>query len=89
MIIATIGSTKFKLETLKDAEDVLSIFSRSTLIGTSFDSDYRDYAYISSGNNRCSIEITEGDTIISMEEHLEIQKARIEKSAAAKEAASA
>lgn len=78
MIIATIGHTQIKLDTLQDAEALLNIFNRAELIETSFDSKYRDYAYIKEGDKRISIEITEGDRILSLDEHTKIAAERRE-----------
>ena len=89
MIIATIGNTKLKLENLKDAEALLNISSRATLVGTSYDSDFRDYQYVDEGEKRITIEVTEGDKVLSFDEHTKIKEARAEKERKAKAAAEA
>ena len=76
MIIATIGNAKLKLEKLADAEVLLNIASRATLVGTGYGMDYQDYQYISDGEKRLVIEVTEGDTLISYAEHLARQAER-------------
>lgn len=90
MIIATIGNTKYQLETLKDAETLLDIIHRSTLVEQTCDAEYREYAYIATGQKRVNIEITDGNTILTRDEHLARQAeslARKEKKAAEKAAA--
>lgn len=83
MIIASIGSTKLVIETLKDAEALLDIFNRSTLVEQSFDVEARDVYYTSEGEKRICIEITEGSKIISLAEFREIRAAREARTAAA------
>lgn len=89
MIIATIGNAKLRLETLKDAEAMLDIVSRTTLVGTSYDENYRDYQYVDEGEKRVTIEITEGNKLLSIDEHRQIELNRAEKVRRAKEAAEA
>lgn len=89
MIIATIGSTKLKLENLKDAEALLNIAARAILVGSTYDADYRDYQFVDEGEKRLTIEVTEGDKILTFEEHQKIRAARAEKEKAAAEAAKA
>ena len=79
MIIATIGNAKLRLETLKDAEAMLDIVSRTTLVGTSYDENYRDYQYVDEGEKRVTIEITEGNKLLSIDEHRQIELNRAEK----------
>lgn len=86
MIIATIGNTKLKLENLKDAEALLNITSRATLIGTSYAASYREYQYIDDGEKRITIEVTEGDKVLTFEEHQEIKAAMRKAEEAAKAA---
>lgn len=87
MIIATIGNAKLQIETLKDAEALLDIANRATLIGTSYDENYRDYQYVDEGEKRVTIEITEGNRLLSFDEHRKIEQHRAEKMRLAKEAA--
>lgn len=89
MIIATIGNTKLKLETLKDAEALLNIASRAILVGTSYDANYRDYQYVDEGEKRITIEVTEGDKVLTFDEHQKIKEAHAEKGRKAEEAAKA
>lgn len=89
MIIATIGNTKLKLENLKDAEALLNIASRATLVSTSYDANYRDYQYVDEGEKRITIEVTEGDKVLTFDEHQKIKEARAEKERKAEEAAKA
>ena len=87
MIIATIGNAKLQIETLKDAEALLGVGERATLIGTSYDENYRDYQYVDEGEKRVTIEITEGNRLLSFDEHRKIEQHRAEKMRLAKEAA--
>lgn len=89
MIIATIGNAKLQIETLKDAEALLDITNRSTLIGTSYDENYRNYQYVDEGEKRVTIEITEGNRLLSFDEHRKIEQRLAEKMRLAKEAAEA
>ncbi len=89
MIIATIGNAKLQIETLKDAEALLDIANRATLIGTSYDENYRDYQYVDEGEKRVTIEITEGNRLLSFDEHRKNEQRRAEKMRLAKEAAEA
>lgn len=89
MIIATIGNAKLRLETLKDAEALLDIANRATLVGTSYDENYRDYQFIDEGEKRVTIEITEGNKLLSIDEHRQIELNRQEKARRTKEAAEA
>ena len=86
MIIATIGNTKLKLENLKDAEALLNSTIRATLIGKSYDASYRDYQYIDDGEKRITIEVTEGDKVLTFKEHQEIKAAMRKAEEAAKAA---
>lgn len=69
MIIATIGNTKLMIETVKDAEALIDIANRATLIESTFDAEYRDYQFVSDGEKRLSIDIVEGKKLLSLEEH--------------------
>lgn len=89
MIIATIGNAKLQIETLKDAEALLDIANRATLIVTSYDENYRDYQYVDEGEKRVTIEIIEGNRLLSFDEHRKTQQRRVEKMRLAKEAAEA
>ena len=89
MIIATICSAKLQIETLKDAEALLDIANRATLIGTSYDENFRYYQYVDEGEKRVTIEITEGNRLLSFDEHRKIEQRRAEKMRLAKEAAEA
>lgn len=89
MIIATISNAKLQIETLKDAEALLDIANRATLIGTSYDENFRYYQYVDEGEKRVTIEITEGNRLLSFDEHRKIEQRRAEKMRLAKEAAEA
>lgn len=89
MIITTIGNAKLQIETLKDAEALLDIANRATMIGTSYDENYRYYQYVDEGEKRVTIEITEGNRLLSFDEHRKIEQHRAEKMRLAKEAAEA
>jgi hypothetical protein len=86
MIIATIGNASLKLENLKDAEALLDIASRATLVEKTYDLDYRDFHYISQGEKRIGIEVIESNTIHSIEHYREVLDARAAKEKAAAEA---
>ena len=70
MIIARIGNAKYKLNKLEDAEALLRILSSAQLLETSYDDEYRDYAYVSDGESAIEIQIKQGERIVSYEEHL-------------------
>ncbi len=89
MIIATIGNAKLQIETLKDAEVLLDIAIRATLIVTSYDENYRDYQYVDEGEKRVTIEIIEGNRLLSFDEHRKTQQRRVEKKRIDKKAAEA
>lgn len=89
MIIATIGNAKLQIETLKDAEALLDIANRATLIVTSYDENYRDYQYVDEGEKRVTIEIIEGNRLLSFDEHRKTQQRRVEKMRIDKKAAEA
>lgn len=86
MIIATIGNAKLKLETIKDAEALLDIANRGTLVESNYDLSYSTYYYVGQGQKRIGIEVIEGDTIHPFEHHLEVQAAHDAKEKAAEEA---
>ena len=83
MIIATIGNSILKLETLKDAEALLDIASRATLIEKTYGQDFRDFYFLSEGEKRIGIEITESTPIHTMAEFNELKAARERKAAEA------
>jgi len=68
---------------------MLDIVSRTTLVGTSYDENYRDYQYVDEGEKRVTIEITEGNRLLSFDEHRKIELNRQEKARRAKEATEA
>jgi hypothetical protein len=86
IIIATIGNASLKLENLKDAEALLDIANRATLVEKTYDLDYRDFHYISQGEKRIGIEVIESNTIHSIEHYHEVLAARAAKEKAAAEA---
>lgn len=81
MIVATIGNSTLKLETLKDAEALLDIASRATLLEKTYDTDFRDFYFLSEGEKRMGIEIIESTKIHTMEELNELKSARERKTA--------
>lgn len=83
MIIATIGNATLKLETLKDAEALLDIASRATLVEKTYGPDFRDFYFLSEGEKRMGIEIIESTTIHMLEEFNELKAARERKAAEA------
>ncbi len=81
MIIATIGNAKLKLETLKDAEVLLDIASRATLVEKTYGLDFRDFYFLSEKEKRMGIEIIESTTIHTLDEFNELTAARERKAA--------
>lgn len=86
MIVATIGHTSLKLESIADAEALLSITSRATLVAKSYDLNYRDYHYIDQGEKRIDISVIEGETILTFDDHRAMADAHAEKERQAKAA---
>lgn len=75
MIIATIGSSTFKIGDMEDAENLLRILSRSEPLEESYNRDYQEYFHPASGKQSIIIKITTGE-IVSVDEHKKIQTER-------------
>lgn len=80
MIIATVNGQHFILETIKDAEQVLSIFARAQPVERAYDTDYQGYFYPDSTCD-CSVEFSSRD-LVSTEEHQRRRAAKESKSSA-------
>lgn len=89
MIIAKIGDTSFKLDNLKDAETLLNICSKAERLENTYDENYQDYYYPAEGKSRITVEITTGDTVVSIEDHQQKKAAKAEKERIRAEAAKA
>lgn len=88
MIIAKIGDTLLKLDSLKDAETLLAIAAKAERLESSYDEHYKDYYYPANGQARITIEITDAE-LATLEQHRAHQAAREEKTRKALEAAAA
>lgn len=89
MIVATIGHHTLVIETLKDAEQLLDIFSRATLVDKTYDIDYRYYYALEPNKPRIALEIVEHCTIHTFEERLAMDAERQRRQEAAAKAAKA
>lgn len=87
MITAKIGETILKLASIQDAETLLNIASNAEHLSQSYDADYHDYYYPAEGKVRITIEITNGETVNTPEEHLAKSAVRAEKMLAASQKA--
>lgn len=88
MIIAKIGDTLLKLDSLKDAETLLAIAAKAERLESSYDEHYNDYYHPANGQARITIEITDAE-LATPEQHRAHQAAREEKQRKALEAAAA
>lgn len=88
MIIAKIGDTLLKLDSLKDAETLLAIAAKAERLESSYDEHYKDYYHPANGQARITIEITDAE-LATLEQHRAHQAAREEKQRKALEAAAA
>lgn len=70
MITAKIGDTILKLASIKDAETLLNIANNAEHLSNSYDTDFNEYFYPTDGKVRITVEITNGDTVVTHEEHL-------------------
>lgn len=75
MIIAKIGDTILKLDSLKDAETLLAIAAKADRLDTSYDEHYKDYYHPANGQARITIEITDAE-LATPEQHRAHQAAR-------------
>lgn len=90
MIIATIGSNKFILDTIGDAEQLLQILHRAQPVYDCYDAEYRTY-YHPDLHTDAAISISTRE-LVTLEEHRrrsEEREARAAKKAAAEDEAKA
>lgn len=87
MIIATIGSQSFILESVQDAEQLLKIFGKANPVDDCYDTDYKSYFY---PDNNCDVRIDiSSKELVTLEEHRRRRADRDERDAARREAAQA
>ena len=79
MIIAKIGDTILKLDSIKDAETLLNIYAKAEHLEKSYDEEYEEYHHPASHKNTLTVEITTEATIVSHDEHLQKKAAKAEK----------
>lgn len=87
MIIATIGSQSFIIESIQDAEHLLKIFGKATPVDDSYDSEYKGYFY---PDNNCDVRIDiSSKELVTLDEHRRRRADRDERDTARREAAQA
>lgn len=87
MIIATIGSQSFVLESLQDAEQLLKIFGKANPVDDCYDSDYKGYYY---PDHNCDVRIDiSSKELVTLDEHQRRRAERSERDAAARAKAEA
>lgn len=80
MIIATIGSQSFVLESIQDAEQLLKIFGKANPVDDCYDTDYKSYFY---PDNNCDVRIDiSSKELVTLEEHQRRKAVRSEREAA-------
>lgn len=80
MITAKIGDTVIKIASTKDAETLLNIFGNAEALSHGYDVDFNEYYYPADGKVRISVEISNGENIVTKAEHEKKRAAREEKS---------
>lgn len=78
MIIATIGHTDYQLDSIKDAETLLNLLGRATIIRSTYFSDHGNVYYEYFDEKKLVIEIISKE-LVSEEELAEIKKQATEK----------
>ena len=82
MIIATIGSQSFILDSIQDAEQLLKIFGKANPVDDCYDRQYKSYFF---PDNNCDVRIyISSKELVTLEEHARRKTERDELDAAAR-----